>query len=300
MRTWILVVLISIFLSGCTTLGSNKIALATESGEKVEKTVDPIGFIGVQWTENLRNGRYRAYLAAFPPELFAEFHPLRVRYQALAYGETTGKEYPAQALYVGYADCALRVIFIVEGDPDEPIIGALATTRFTKVFSLHGDAVAVKTPEKLVSDAKYRKQVVLEGGTAIKRLKVVSHRGEGGLQKIFSSWGVARVAGLSDQVTPLSARSVRSVARDNPELSFQEKVVGNGHFALSMSWFSIAMGAAQDVLVSANAADKGWDEQSELKRGYQGLIAQVVAAQYQAAIDAGMVCRGRPTVTVKK
>lgn len=300
MRAWILAVLISIFLSGCTTLGSNKVALTTDDGQKVEKTVDPIGFIGVQWTDNLRDGRYRAYLAAFPPELFAEFHPLRVRYQALAYGETTGKEYPAQALYVGYADCALRVIFIVEGDPDEPIIGALATTRFTKVFSLRGDAVSTKTPEKLVSDAKYRREAVLEGGTPVKRLKVVPHQGTNGLQRIFSSWGIARVAGLPDQVTPLSARSVRSVARDNPELSFQEKVVGNGHFALSMSWFSIAMGAAQDVLVSANATDKGWDEQSELKRGYQGLIAQVVAAQYQAAIDAGMICRGRPTVTVKK
>lgn len=300
MRAWILVVLVSIFLSGCTTLGSNKITLATDNGQKVEKPVDPISFVGVQWTEGLRHGYYRAYLAAFPPELFAEFHPLRVRYQALAYGEMTGKEYPAQALYVGYADCALRVIFIVEGDPDEPIIGALSTTRFTKVFSLYGDSILVKTPEKLVSDAKYRKEVVLEGGTAVKRLKVVPSQGTNGLQKIFSSWGVVRVAGLTDQMTPLNERSVRSVARDNPELSFHEKVIGNGHFSLSMSWFSIAMGAAQDVLVAANATDKGWDEQSELKRGYQGLIAQVVSAQYQAALDAGMVCRGRPTVVVKK
>jgi hypothetical protein len=300
MRAWILAVLISIFISGCTTLGTNKVSLATDEGQKVEKTIEPIGFIGIELTDRVRSGQYQAYLATFPPELFTEFHPLRVRYPALAYGVHTGKEYPAQALYVGYADCALRVVFIVEGNPGEPVVGALATTRFTKVFSLYGDAISVKTPEKLISDAKYRQEVVLGGGTAVKRLKSVPLSGPNGLQRIFASWGTARVPGLLDQATPLSEKFVRLVARENPELSFQEKLVGNGQFGLSLSWFSIAMGAAQDVLIAAGATDKGVDEQSELRRGYQGMIAQVVAAQYQSALDAGMACRGRPTVTVKK
>lgn len=296
---WIIAVLIVVFTSGCTTLGTNKVALATDDGQKAEKTIEPIGFVGVELSENIRNGRYQAYLATFPPELFAEFHPLRVRYPALAYGQS-GKEYPAQALYAGYADCTLRVVFLVEGNPSEPVTGALATTHFTKVFSLYGDTISVKTPEKLVSDSQYRKDVVLEGGTLVKRLKPVALTGTGGLQNVFASWGTVRVKGLPDQATPLSERFVRLVARDNPELSFQEKLVANGQFGISMSWFSIAMGAAQDLLISANATDKGWSEGSELKRGYQGMIAQAVARQYQAALDAGMTCRGRPIATAKK
>lgn len=286
----ILVLLCALLVTGCASLGGNTMKVAADDGSKKELSVDPISFIGVQWTDNVSEGRFKAYLATFPQELFAEFHPLRVRYNAVAYGESSGKEYPAQALYAGYAQCALRLTIIVEGSPNEPIVGAIATTRYTKMFSLSGDSISVKTPEKLATDASYRKEVVVSGGTAVKRLKGIPVLGQDGLQAMFRDWNTVRVKGLTDQRTPLAEKFVKLVARDNPETSFQEKLVGNGTFAVTPSWFGVAMGAAQDVFAAATAPEKGWDEKSELKREYQGMIAQVIASQYQAAIDAGMIC----------
>lgn len=281
--------LIALVVTGCGTLGGNTVALATGEGSKQEVSIDPINFVGVQWTKEVSKRRFTAYLANFPPGLFAEFHPLRVRYNALVYGES-GKEYQAQALYSGYAQCALRLTLIVEGNPDEPLLGVIATTRYGKLYNLYGEPIRVETPEKLLSDASYRKETVLSNGTALKRLKTIPVLGTSGLASIFDAWSTVRVKGLLEQRTPLTEKSVRMIARENPELSFGEKIVGNGSFSLMPSWFAVAVSAAQDVLVTTNISGKGWDEESALKRGYQGMIAQVVVAQYQAAINAGMSC----------
>lgn len=287
-----------VLLSACGTLGGNTMNLASEEvGKKQELSIDPIAFTGVQMTPEIQSGKYKAYLGTLPPELFSEFHPLRFRYNAIVYGQTSGKVYPAQAMYAGYARCALRLVLIVEGDVNEPVVGAFATTRFTRVFNLHGEEISVKTPEKLISDAKYRKEVVLSGGTLVSKLKGIPVVGKSGMQETFASWNTVRVKALPYEIrTPLSKKLVKVVARDNPEISFREKLVGNGQFGLSMSWFGIAAGAIADVFTAATASDKIWDENSELKRGQQGMIARVVAAQYQAAINAGMSCNGPKTL----
>jgi len=284
-------------LAGCATLGGNTVAVATQDGVKQEVSIDPISFIGIRETSAIRDGNFTAVLGNFPDELMAEMHPLRMRYNAVAFGTKTGKEYPAQAMYAGFAECALRLVFIVEGNPDEPIIGAFANTRFTRLFDLYGKEISVETPEKLSSDALYRKGIVTSGGTVTTKLKSVPTAGKNGLHEVFSGWSTVRTKALSYDIrTPLAEKFVRGVARENNELNFSEKLVGNGQFGMSMSWFSTAMGAASDVLVSANATDKGWDEQSELKRGYQGMIARVVKAQYEASLKAGMFCGKKQTV----
>ncbi len=297
MRTLIVLLFVGL-LAGCGTLGGNTVALSTGDGEAKKVSIDPVGYVGVQWTKDVSEGRFTAHLANFPPDLFSEFHPLRVRYNAVAYGEKSGREYPVQAIYAGYAQCALRLTFIVEGNQDESVVGAIATTRYGKLYNLYGEPISVKTPEKLISDAAYRKEAVLSGGTAIRRLKSVPIVGQSGLFSTFNAWSTVRVKGLTDQRTPLAEQSVRLVARENPELSFSERLVANGSFGISIppSWFGVAMGVAQDIFIAANASGKGWDEESELRRGYQGMIARVIAAQYQAAINAGMSCAGRPTV----
>lgn len=286
------------FLSACGTLGGNTMNLASEeAGKKQELSIDPIGFTGVQMTPAIQAGNYKAYLGTFPDEFFNEFHPLRFRYNAVVYGQNSGKEYPAQAMYAGYAQCALRLVLIVEGDVNEPVVGAFVTTRFTRLFNLHGEEITVGTPEKLISDAKYRKEVVLSGGTLTSKLKGIPVAGKSGMQETFASWNTVRVKTLPYEIrSPLSEKLVKVVARDNPEISFQEKLVGNGQFGISMSWFGTAVGAIADVFTAANVSAKGWDENSELKRGQQGMIARVVAAQYQAAINAGMSCNGPKTL----
>jgi hypothetical protein len=288
-------------LSACGTLGGNTMNLASEeAGKKQELSIDPISFVGVQMTSAILSGKYKAYLASFPEEFFSEFDLSRFRYNAVAYGKDSGKEYPAQAIYAGYAQCALRLVLIVEGDVNEPIVGAFATTRFTRMFNLYGEEISVKTPEKLISDAKYRKEVVLSGGTFVSRLKGIPVLGKSGMQETFNSWSTVRVKTLQYEIrTPLSEKLVKIVARDNPEISFQEKLVGNGQFGINMSWFGTAVGAIADVFTAANVSAKGWDENSELKRGQQGMIARVVAAQYQAAINAGMSCSG-PKALVRR
>lgn len=296
----IILSLLAVMLAGCATLGGNTVAIATQEGVKTEVSIDPISFIGIKETSEIRSGNFVAVLGNFPDELMAEMHPLRMRYNAIAFGTKTGKEYPAQALYTGFAECALRLVFIVEGNPGEPIIGAFANTRYTRLFDLYGKEIVVETPEKLSSDAVYRKGIVISGGTVTTNLKSVptaSKPGKPGLHEVFSGWSTVRTKALPYDIrTPLAEKFVRGVARENNELSFSEKLVGNGQFGMSMSWFSTAMGAASDVLVSANATDKGWDEKSELKRGYQGMLARVVKAQYEASLKAGMFCGKKQTI----
>ena len=292
MRT-LIALLLALSLVGCGTLGSNTMNIASEDGKKRTVPIDPIGFVGVQMTPAILGGDYKAYLGTFPDELFPELHPLRFRYNAIAYGKDSGKEYPAQAIYAGYAECTLRLVLIVEGDVNEPIVGAFMTTHFTQAFNLYGEELVVKEPEKLVSDAKYRKEAVLSGGTAVSKLKGIPVAGASGMQENFASWNTVRVKALPYEIrTPLSEKLVKAVARENPEISFQEKLVGNGQFGISMSWFGTAVGAVADVFTAASASGKGWDENSELKRGQQGMIARVVKAQYDAAIRAGMFCSG--------
>ena len=288
-----LILMFVILMSGCTSLGGNTMTIATEDGGKKEVSIDQIKFVGIEETGLIREGRFKAYLANFPKGLFAEYHPLRFRYNAVAYGKNSGKEYPAQALYAGFAECALRMVVIVEGNPSEPIVGVIATTRLTRMFTLLGEEIAVKTPEKLASDAKYRKETVLASGTEVNRLKGVPVSGEGGLRSEFRSWTAFRAPAFQYAIrTPLPEEVVRGVARQNPEYSFGEKLVGNARFGVTLDWFSTAMGAAFDVVAAAGATDKGWDGGSFVSRYEQGLALQTIAAQYEAALKSGMLCVG--------
>ena len=293
MRMLIAIFATLLLATGCTTLGSNTMSLATGEGKKEEVSIDPISFVGIQMTPAIVSGQYQAKLGTFPEEFFSEVHPFRFRYNAIAYGKNSGKEYPAQAMYAGYAQCALRLVFIVEGDVKEPIVGAFASTRFTRLFNLYGEEIAVEKPEKLISDAGYRKEIVLSGGTLASKLKNIPVSGKSGMQESINGWNTVRVKTLAHEIrTPLPENLVRIVARDNPEIAFPERLVGNGNFAVRLDWFGTAAGAVADVLVAANAASKGWDEDSELKRGQQGMIARVIKRQYDAAIRSGMSCTG--------
>lgn len=291
LRTFVLLVVLS--ASGCASVGGNTIKVAAENGDKKEVSIDQIKFVGVEETGMIREGRFKAYLANYPKGLFAEFHPLRLRYNAVAYGKTSGKEYAAQALYIGFAECALRMVVIVEGNPDEPVVGVFATTRLTRLYTLLGEEIAVKEPGKLASDAKYRKETVLVYGTPVNRLKGVPVTGDGGLRSEFSGWTAFRAPAFQYAIrTPLPQEVVRGVARQNPEYSFSEKLVGNGQFGVTLSWFGTAMGAAFDVVAAAGATDKGWDESSFVSRYEQGMALTVISAQYDAALKGGMMCVG--------
>jgi|SRR3989344_4393875 len=284
-------------VAGCATVGGNTMKVA---GAYEQKTVhlDPIGFVGVQMTPAIEHNNYQAYLANFPDGFFPEFDPLRFRYNAVAYGIESGQEYPAQAIYAGYANCALRLVLLVE-DASEPVVAVFVSTRFTRMFNLFGEEVDVSEPDRLVSDPVYRRDIVLSQGTRVSRMAEMAVLKSGGIRDIFALWNTVRVKALPYEIrTPLSQELVKLVVRDNPELNFSEKLVGNGHFAINpMSWFSTAASAVADVYTATQAADKGWDENSELKRGYQGMLARAMKAQLDAAIKAGMVCSSPPSTS---
>lgn len=299
MRTLITLFVAALLASGCASFHGNTINVAREQGQEAEAIhIAPFAFVGVKLTDRIKAGNFKAYRIDFPDgldgrgNLFPDFHPLRFRYQALAYGRS-GKAYPAQALYAGYIKCALRMVFIVEGDSEEidrdAVVGVVATTMLTNLFALHGESIVLKTPERIALDAEYRKDAVLQGGTTLSSMKEITKE----TKQVFGRWATV---GSTDvpfkMLTPLPESLVRIVSRTNPEYSPIQKLVGNMRGAISPDVMITTFSALSDLYASETAPDRGWDARSVLTRGEASMLPRAIAAEYNAALRAGMVCGG--------
>ncbi len=269
-------------LSGCAT-APNTIRLSDGQGEKVqvvrEMAIDPVMFSGLPWTDDLQSGRFVTVMGTFPqtPESYAEWDPLRIRYQAHAIG-ADGKEYVAHAVFAGYIACVPRFFVFVEGlqEPLADVKAITLSTLLSRAYDLHGHEVAFDAA-KFQSDAAYRREVIGRDGTPLAAVRPVR-----GMRQAFDGWSVYDTK-AGRIVTPLDTEKVKYLAGINPQYSYWEKVTGTTRAAVSPDYISTAIGAVFDLISAGQAKSHGFDSGSVQSRSRQGYNI----AALQALRDAG-------------
>lgn len=277
---WVLLSAV-LLVSGCAT-APNAIRLTDGEGQK-EKVVrsmgiDPVMFSGLPWTDNLKNGNFVTVLGAFPrtPESYAEWDPLRIRYQAHAIG-VSGREYSAYAMFAGFINCVPRYFVIVE-DLQEPLADVKAitfSTLLTHAYDLQGKEVKIDAA-KLQNSAAYRKELIEREGTSLAAVRSIQ-----GVRRAFDSWSVYDTK--SGRITtPLDEAQVKYLAGINPQYSYWEKVTGTARASVSLDYVSTVVGVVFDLVAANKAKAQGFDYGSVMSRRQQGYNLTVLEALRQA------------------
>lgn len=265
-----------IFLGGCAG-GPNNVVLRNEKSEVVrEMGVDPVMFSGIPFTENIRTGNFVAVLADFPQtaESYAEWDPLRVRYQAHAVG-SDGREYPAYALFAGFIGGTPRYIVIVEGvtERKDDIRILTFSTLLSKAYSLKAKPVEAFDAKKYKDSGSYRAEICAAGGTPLSESRLVT-----GMRDAIANWNVYRTKS-GPLATPLSEQDVKYLAGINPQYGYWEKFTGTAKVGASPDYISSGVGLVMDFLRASGAKSTGFDYesvQSRLRQGYNMTILEAM------------------------
>lgn len=266
---WFTMLLLAFALAGCAT--PNTIRLTDGKGKTQtvvrEVGIDPVMLTGLPWSEDLKQGNFLTLLGNFPqtPENWAEWDPLRIRYQAHAVGRD-GREYTAHALFAGYIECAPRLFVFVEGlkNPDADVKVIILSTLLDRAYTLEGKQVEKFEAGPFQSDALYRKEMILRDGTALDTSRHI-----GGMEEAFANWSVYNTK--SGQIaTPLESEKIKFLAGINPQYSYWEKVVGTSGGAISIDYISTTVGIVFDLISAGSAKSQGFDYNSSISRQQQG------------------------------
>lgn len=268
-------------LSGCAT-APNAIRLTDGQGKEARVVrsmdIDPVMFSGLPWTDDLRNGRFVTVLASFPatPETWAEWDPLRIRYQAHAVG-SDGREYSAYAVFAGYIGCVPRYFVFVEGlqKPDAGVKAVTFSTLLDRTYDLHGREVKIDSA-KMQNDAAYRKELIRREGTSLAAVRPVQ-----GMHRAFDSWTVYNTKS-GHIVTPLDGTRVKYLSGINPQYSYWEKVTGSARVSISPDYVSTAVGIVFDLVSAGSVKAQGFDYGSMMSRSRQGYNLAVLESLRQA------------------
>ncbi len=263
---WMLLVLVVVLISGCAT-APNTIRL-TDGDKKVvrEMTIDPVMFSGLPWSPALKSGNFVTVLGVFPrtPESYAEWDPLRIRYQAIAVGDD-GREYVAYAVFAGFIGCVPRYFILVEGlqKPLASIKVLTFSTLLTHAYTLQGREVKMESA-KLQGDARYRKKLVLESGTSLTDMQPIR-----GQRRAFDGWNVYDTK-AGQIITPLDPEKVKYLSGINPQYGYWQKVIGSTRGAVSLDYVSTAVGVVFDLIAARSVKAQGFDYESMMSRSQQG------------------------------
>ncbi len=276
---WIL--LSALLISGCATT-PNAIRLTDGEGKETRVVrsmgIDPVMFSGLPWTDDLRSGRFVALLASFPatPETWAEWDPLRIRYQAHAVG-ADGREYPAYAVFAGYIGCTPRYFVFVEGlqKPETDVKAVTFSTLLDRAYDLRGREVKFE-PAKLQNDAAYRKELIQREGTSLTAVRSVQ-----GMRRAFDSWSVYDTKS-GQIVTPLDGPRVKYLSGINPQYSYWEKVTGSARVSVNADYVSTVVGIVFDLVSAGSVKAHGFDHGSVMSRSQQGYNLAVLESLRQA------------------
>lgn len=271
-----------IFLGGCAG-GPNSVVLRNEKSEVVrEMGVDPVMFSGIPFTENIRTGNFVAVLADFPQtaESYAEWDPLRIRYQAHAVGND-GHEYPAYALFAGFIGAAPRYIVIVEGVTERKADIRILTfsTLLSKAYSLKAEQVAAFDAKKYKDFGSYRAEICAVAGTSLSEARLVT-----GMRDAIGNWHVYKTKS-GPLATPLSESDVKYLAGINPRYGYWEKFTGTARVGLSPDYVSSGIGLVMDFLRASGAESTGFDYESVQPRLRQGYNMTILEAMRQKDVQ---------------
>jgi len=269
-------VVISVLLGGCASM-PNEVVLRSESSQVVRRIgVDPVSFSGLPLSEDIRSGRFVAVLADFPrtAESYAEWDPLRIRYQAHAVGDD-GREYPAHALFAGFIGGSPRYIVIVEGITERrsDIRVLTFSSLLTKAYSLKGEEVRPFDARRFKDSESYRAEVRIREGTSLDGCRAVT-----GMRDAIAGWNVYKTES-GPLATPLSEEDVKYLSGMNPRYGYWEKFTGTARVGLSPDYVSSTIGLVMDFLRASGAKSTGFDYDSvqpRLRQGYNLVMLEAM------------------------
>lgn len=271
----------ALLVSGCAT-APNAIRLTDGEGKEAKVVrsmdIDPVMFSGLPWTDDLRSGRFVTLLASFPAtsETWAEWDPLRIRYQAHAVG-SDGREYPAYAVFAGYIGCSPRYFVFVEGlqKPEADVKAVTFSTLLDRAYDLRGREVKFDAA-KFRKEASYRKEFVQSEGTATDAVRPVQ-----GMRRAFDGWNVydtksGRIA------TPLDQTQVKYLSGINPQYSYWEKVIGTTRGVVTPDYTTMVISYVFELIEAGQVKPQGFDYNSTTNRMRQGYNLAVLESLRQA------------------
>jgi len=276
-----LLVLVAI-LSGCAT--SRFVMKDSMLGNKPSDTnllIEPYQSLGLLETKALRAGRLTVVQGKFPELLFGEYYPGRIRWNVWGV-DKTGREYFGQALFSGIAFTGdFMWTIVMDGVISDDVSVVVLATGLDFAYDLLGEEIPLA--HRFPTDREYRRTIILEKGTRIGDMKKIT-----GFEQVIADWGPPWQTPEGALLSPLGDNEVRLVAGINPQYSMSEKLVGSGHFGLSVDYIGTAVGIGIDVFRSANGSvpSLGWDYNSQIpNRRNMAFIIKYVAALKQRLID---------------
>lgn len=289
-----IVLTLALLLAGCATT-PNVIRLTDGQGTGIkvvrEVDIDPTMLTGLPWTEAVRKGQFIALYGNFPmtAESWAEWDPLRIRYQAHAVGRD-GREYTAHAVFAGYIECLPRLFVLVEGleSPTTEVKAIVLSTLLDRGYTLRGEEVSGFDAGKFQTDAKFRRELVWREGTPLSGIRPVTKLHE----SILANWSVYNTKG-GQIVSPLRVEQLKFLAGINPQYSYWEKVIGTARVGMSLDYVGTSVGLALDLIMANQAKTVGFDHASFMSRRRQGYNVLVLESLMREGIESCLTFKGK-------
>src|SRR6185369_10453834 len=206
-------------------------------------------------------------------ESYAEWDPMRIRYQAHAVA-SNGTEYAAHSVFAGFPPCSQvpATIIFVEGMkmPTSEVRVITLSTLLDRAYAPDGKELKRFEAAKFQTSAAYRKEFILANGGQLSRLRQIVD-----VDQAFKGWHVYKTPS-GEIITPLEPAKVKHLAGINPQYSYWEKVIGTTRGAVSPDLIATAMGVGFDLLNATSAKSQGFDHAAAISRMQQGVNLAVM------------------------
>jgi hypothetical protein len=290
----LIVLAMVVALSGCATKtnvvsdvqSSDKTSVPTEAGKigQMDLLIEPVNAAGIKETQKMREGNFSTRRIVFPEMLAAgELFPGRVSWYGWLVSK--GKEFLVQLILEPGNNLRgqLMGVALIDGTEQEIAGGKMMgfSTRIKKLYSLKytEDEFAVEKRETLLSDSKYRQEIVEKYGVEVDQLP----RADEFLNE-FVLWN--RVE-MKDgwMLTPLTQSQFDYVARINPVYSHSQKWVASTHGSISLSPYGTLANLFFEQIYATQVKPEGWDFDSVSSNAISAQRIKFILDRKQAVID---------------
>lgn len=278
---YFIITLLAAMLVGCITMpqtvdigGVNGPLAAQAVDGKIALPIDPTAFLGVRSTPDIESGNFTVVYARFPigPDgMLAEFDARRVTSPAFAVGPD-GREYPAQALFWGFATCEPTLAVIIEGTRNlKGFSAVLSNTTRDQFYDLHGRSISVDVARFHAINTRngdFRRQIIAKSGSRLDNFQVVTR-----FDEVIHEWKLYDTAKHIGRIrSPYPLEIIQGVARINPQHSHSEKFLATTSGAVSPLTLKMSVAnVVMEYLIASNTPAMGWTIDSMVSRKDQAL-----------------------------